>query len=187
VKNSTTGFNGGLPSGHSTIGGVSLTDSPTFKNYTAQYVQVSKQDLVKKLRTAHRKCNFVSPIDSRDYRNGVGKRFRLYMNDATISDIEDVGESQNENLGRDVASIDGVQMVFRGNPMRYIPKLDEDTTNPVYGIDHSVFMPVCLSGDYLRESEPIRAPNQHNWFNVFVDLTYNYLCLDRRRCWVMYV
>jgi len=187
VKNSATGFNGGYPSGWSTVGGISLTDSPTFKNYTGQYTAVSKNNLIKMMRTAHRKCNFESPIDNNDYRSGVGSQYRLYMNETTISAMEDLGEAQNENLGRDIASIDGFSMAFRGNPMRYIPKLDEDTTNPIYGIDHSVFMPVCLKGDFLRESSPIMAPNQHNWWNVFVDLSYNYLCFDRRRCWVFYM
>src|SRR3990167_4188128 len=48
VTNATTGFNGGAPSGHTTVGGVSLTDSPNFKNYTAQYTTANKTDLVSK-------------------------------------------------------------------------------------------------------------------------------------------
>lgn len=180
VKNATTGFNGGAASGHTTVGGVSLTDSPTFKNYTALYTTVSKSDLISKLRTAHRKCRFISPITVQDYRGAVGERYRLYVNETTISSIELVGESQNENLGRDIASMDG-QMTFRRNPIIWVPVLDDDTTNPIYMIDHSTFYPVILKGDYLRESDAMRSPNQHNTFQVFVDLSYNYLCLDRRR------
>jgi len=67
----------------------------------------------------------------------------------------------------------------------WVPKLDSDSQNPVYGVDHSTFYPVCLTGDYLRESEAKPAPSQHNVFQVFVDLTYNYLCIDRRRNWVL--
>ena len=58
VTNSSTGFNGGAPGSHTTVGGVSLTDSPTFKNYTAQYTSVTKQDLLKKMRTGHRKLQW---------------------------------------------------------------------------------------------------------------------------------
>ena len=186
VTNASTGFNGGAPSGHSTVGGVSLTDSPTFKNYTFQYVNKSKADLVKKLRTAHRKCGFKSPITIQDYRGTQGQRYRLYVNETTIAAFEDIGEAQNENLGRDLASMDGT-MVFRNHPIIWVPKLDADSTDPVYGVDHSTFYPVCLSGDYLRESEAKPAPSQHNVFQVFVDLSYNYLCVDRRRNWVGYV
>lgn len=189
VKNSALGFNGGAPSGWTDVAGVSLTDSPTFKNYTGTYALsggVTKADLIKKLRTAHRKCRFKSPVDIDDYRSGKGERYRLYTNEEVFSRMEDIGESQNENLGRDIASIDGFSLSFRGHPIRWVPKLDEDATNPVYGIDHSTFYPVCLKGDYLRESDPEKAPHQHNIFQVFVDLTYNYLCVDRRRNWVFY-
>lgn len=187
VKNATTGFNGGLPSGHSTVGGVSLTDSPTFKNYTFQYTGVTKADLIKSLRTAKRKCNFKSPIKANDYSDSRTGRYRLYSNETTIADVEDVGEAQNENLGRDIASVDGEDITFRRHPWKWIPQLDTDTTNPVYGIDHSTFIPYCLKGDYLRESGPHVVAGQHNVFQVHVDITYNYVCLDRRRNWVAYV
>lgn len=188
VKNATTGFNGGLPSGHSTIGGVSLTDSPNFKNYTAQYSTVSKADLVKKLRSAMRKCRFKSPLpQNSDYTTG-SEKYRLYVNETTFSSLEDVGEAQNENLGRDIANpaYGPGSLVFRGFPIVWVPKLDADTTNPVYGVDHDTFHVTCLEGDYLRESEN-RAPHQHNAYQMFVDLTYNYICLDRRRNFVFYV
>lgn len=199
VKNATTGFNGGLPSDHTTVGGVNLTTSPTFKNYTDTYTAVSKPDLIKKMRSVSRLTNFVSPIKSHDYSKSIGKRFRIYANEATVSDFEDVGEAQNENLGRDLAPMkvptgskdvrmdEGGALTFRGNPICYIPKLDDDSQNPVYMIDHGTFYPVCLKGDYLRESEPLRNPLNHNGMRVFVDLTYNFLCLNRRRNAVLYV
>lgn len=180
VENATTGFNGGAPSGHTTVGGVSLTDSPNFKNYTAVYTNKTKADLVKKMRTAHRKIRFVSPITIEDYRGGAGDRYRVYCNETTISAFEDLGEGQNENLGKDIASMDG-QMVFRKHPIIYVPKLDARTDDPVYMIDHSTFYPAVLKGDYLRESEAKQNPAQHNLYQIFVDLTYNFVCVDRRR------
>ncbi len=181
VKNSATGFSGGTPSGWSTVGGVNVTNTPSFQNYTTQYTNVTKPDLIKKLRTMHRKVGFKSPVDIDDYRSGKGERYRCYTTESVFASIEDIGESQNENLGRDIASMDGFSMAFRGHPIRWIPQLDADTKNPFYLIDHSTFYPVCLKGDYLRESDPDKAPFQHNAFQVFVDLTYNYLCIDRRR------
>lgn len=186
VKNATTGFNGGAPSGHTTVGGVSLTDAPNFKNYTAQYTVPNKTDLIAKLRTAHRKCQFVSPVTIDDYRGAAGARYRNYVNETTISAIESLGENQNENLGRDLASMDGT-IVFRKLPVCWVPKLDEDTSNPWYMIDHSTFMPVCLKGDYLRESRAEKAPLQHNLYQIFIDLSYNFICLDRRRNAVFYI
>jgi len=180
VPNATTGFNGGYPSGHTAIAGLDLTDTPNFKNYTAIYTSLTKADAIKKLRTAHRKIMFKSPITLKDYRGSKGENYRLYVNETTISGFEDLGEAQNENLGHDLASMDGT-MTFKNHPVIWVPKLDANTNDPIYMINHGTFYPVILRGDYLRESASNRAPNQHNVFQYFVDLSYNYLCVDRRR------
>lgn len=185
VKNSATGFNGGYPSGYTTIAGLSLTDAPKFYNYTGTYENVTKADLIKSMRTSHRKCRFKSPVSIPEFRGGKGTRYRYYMNEATISVFEELGEAQNENLGRDLAPFDD-QMTFRRHPIIWVPQLDADSTNPVYQIDHSTFYPVVLKGDYLRESDSIRTDANHNVYKVFVDLSYNYLCTNRRGNAVLY-
>ncbi len=209
VYNATTGFTGGYPTGpdsvaHTTIGGLSLTDSPKFRNYSANYTSVSKSDLIPKMRTAIRKTNFKSPVTQGDLSTPRGNDRRYYTDEVTCSAFEDVGESQNENLGRDLApyeagqhgtrgpggvgNTDGV-LTFKKHPIIYVSQLDDTTvfpttiaTNPIYQIDHSVFQVFCLKGDYLRETGPQQAPNQHNFWRVFLDLTYNILCSNRRRC-----
>jgi len=186
VKNSTTGFNGGLPSGFTTVGGVSLTDSPTFKNYTFQYTDVTKADLIKKLRTAHRKTNWRSPVKQPGMVSDFGMRRQLFVNEATISTIEDVGEAQNENLGRDIAPMDD-KMAFKRHVITYVPYLDADTTNPVYLNDLDTIHPFVLKGDYLRESDARVSPKQHNMYEVHVDLSINFLCTNRRANAVCYV
>jgi hypothetical protein len=82
--------------------------------------------------------------------------------------------------------VDGT-LTFKKNPIVYVPQLDDTSvftaaTSPVYQIDHGVFYPYCLKGDYLRETGPVVAPNQHNMYRVFLDLTYNIICTNRRRC-----
>jgi hypothetical protein len=181
VKNNTVGFNGTVPSGHTYVAGVDHAVHTGWKNYTGQYVTVSKGDLIKKMRTMRRKTGFKPPVDADDYTRGKGMRYRIYMNEATVSTIEEVGESQNENLGRDIASLDGVNMAFRGFPLRYVPKLDADTTDPVYFIDHGTWQVCALAGDWMRETDPIRDPDKHDWWTVYLDCTYNFLCFDRRR------
>jgi hypothetical protein len=122
---------------------------------------------------------------------------RYYTNETTVSSFETIGEAQNENLGRDLApfsaggggdvkDLDGT-LTFKKHPIVWVPQLDDTTvftacTNPIYQIDHSVFYVYCLKGDYLRETGPNPAPNQHNMYRVFLDLTYNALCANRRRC-----
>jgi hypothetical protein len=193
--NSTAGFNGTVSYGHTTKGGVNPTQFSAVKNYSGTYTTVSKSDLIKKLRTAKRKTGWKSPVSIQDYRGGKADQYRLYVNETTMSSFEDVGESQNENLGRDVASIDET-IVFRKHPIIYVPKLDSHSikttanaavTNPVYMVDHSTFFPVVLKGDFLRESDTMIVPGQHNVYTTFTDLTYNFICIDCRRQAVLYV
>ena len=179
VPNATAGFNGGAPSGNTTVAGVDLTAHQTFKNYTDRYVSITKGDAITKMRDAWRSIRFRSPVTIQDYRGAMGDRYRIYVPKGVIRAFEDTGEGQNENLGRDIAEMDG-SITFRRNPIVWIPKLDERTDDPIYMINHSTFRPVCLKGDYLRESEPKESPGQHNAFMVFVDLTYNFLNEDRR-------
>jgi hypothetical protein len=179
VKNATTGFNGGLPSGFTTVGGVNITDSPTFKNYTAQYTDITKADVIKKMRTAHRKTNWRSPFKMSQMISETGMRRQIFVNETTISNVEDVGEAQNENLGRDVASMDDM-IVFKKHPFVYSRYLDEDTTNPFYMIDTDTIKPFVLKGDYLRETDAQRSPKQHNTFEVHVDLSMNFVMTNRR-------
>ncbi len=180
VKNNTVGFNGGLPSGHSTIAGINITTVANYKNYTGLYVDVSRTDLIDKMRTGMRKMNWQSPVTIQDYRGKMGQDMRVYMNDATIAVWERVAEDQNDNLGPDVASMDGTTTIKK-HPVIYVPKLDEDSSNPVYMIDHQSFYPVVLANTYMREGEPMNDIQQANVFIIFLNLLYNFVCIDRRR------
>lgn len=181
VKNSSEGFNGGNPSGFSAgAGGISTTAFPKWANYTAQYVSVTKTDLIFRMRRAHMSTNFKSPVDIKDLRTGKGERFRIYLNLETLLSIESLAEFQNDQLGADVASMDG-RTVFKKNPLVYVPQLDADATDPVYMIDTNTLYIIALAGDILQESGMQRVPNSHNTMQNFIDLTYNFVCIDRRR------
>lgn len=176
AKVNPTGFPGGRAGIDSTA-----PRNARWANWTAKYTNVSKDDLIQKWRRAFRRTNFRSPIDIEDFRKGRGRRYQCFTNEPTINALELVGESQNENLGRDLASMDE-QLTFRRNPVFEVPQLNDnaEVTDPIYCLDMSKFYPVVLKGDYLRETGPIRAPNQHNVWRVHVDLTYNYLCRNLR-------
>ncbi len=186
VKNSAQGFNGGAPSGFTTVGGVDPTVYPTFQNYTDSYAAVSKEDLIRKLRRAHFYTRWKSPVSAKEFRSETGQRRRIFTNYDTMAAMEEIGEAQNENLGRDLAPYDG-EMTFRRHAIRAIPKLDGDPTNPVYMVDLATFKLFVLKGDYLRESDAKPAPFQHNVFVVHVDLTYQTMCVNRRANAVLYV
>ncbi|HML73326.1 MAG TPA: phage major capsid protein [Anaerohalosphaeraceae bacterium] len=187
VRNASEGFNGGAPSGFTTVGNVNLTKHPAFKNYTNTYSAVSKDDLIKKLRKAHWQTRWKSPINMAEFQSETGQKRKLYCGYELLSDLEDIGEAQNDNLGRDLAPYDG-QMTFRRHPIVPVDKLcyANDTAYPIYMIDTSTFKLFVLKGDYLRESDAEKAPNQHNVYVVHVDLSYQTMCLNRRANAVLY-
>ena len=181
--NNSAGFDGGNPAGFS--GGAGNIDSTIYtrwRNWAATYTDVSKPDLITKMRQAANRTKFKSPIDHSDYSTGAGESFRIYVNETTLRAMEDLGEQQNENLGRDIASVDGTLM-FRKNAIIYIPKLDEATVpaNPVLMTNWNYFELKALRGDVLRESDKTEAPNQHNVATIHLDHTWNTCCTNRRR------
>lgn len=180
VKNAAEGLNGGNPAGFTAgRGGISSTDYPRFKNYTGQYAAVSKEDLIRKMRRAHRVTQFRSPVshatpDLGKMGNGI------YAGDAVIGLMEEILEKQNMNLGNDLASKDG-RTLFKGTPMTYAPKLDIDTTDPIYMIDWKWLACGVMAGWENNLSKPEPVPGKHLVRRVDLDASLNMVCTDPRR------
>jgi hypothetical protein len=177
-------FTGYLPTGHTTVAGLtcSATSNPRWANYQANYTNITKADLVTKLRKAYVYTNFRSPIEgeaSVPSGGRGGNRYAIYTNYDVVSGLESVGEDQNDNLGRDIASMDG-KITFRGTPINWVPYLDSDTQDPLYLINWSLLVPYVFKGFYMRESKPEKSPLQHTVVVSHVDLMWNLFCSNRR-------
>lgn len=184
VTNASNGFTGGNPSGFSAgAAGLDADVYSRWKNYSYNYTNITKTDLIRGWREAATKTNFMSPVPIPSYN--TGNRYGYYCNYDVIGPLEEAVEAQNDNLGNNIASKDGT-VNFRQVPVKYVPYLDADATDPVYGINWGVFKPVFLSGEYMNETTVPRAANQHTTTQVHVDLTANYECRDRRRLFVLY-
>lgn len=179
VYNATTGFNGGTPTGFSDVAGLNTTTYPRWKNWTAQYTSVTKEDLIAKWREAATKTLFRPPVQINQYANGEGKH-QYFVNYDTLGLLETVLEDQNQNLGKDLASMDG-EVMFRRVPVKYVPYLDGNAGDPVVGCNMDTFEVSCLEGEYFREDGPKEVANQHNTIRVIVDTTCNLICRDRRK------
>ena len=188
VQNATLGFYGASPTGDNMIAGLNLSTLPVtgqFSNYSGTYSQLTPTDGVQKLRTMKIKTNFKSPVSMKDYQLGRGDVYRIYVNEATLQAFQNILYSNADLSLRDVAQIDPMTMLFNGNPVVYIPTLDDDTNNPIYFVNHNTFAPMALEGDYLYETRNM-APKNHNIEQYFVDLTYNFECVNRRANGVLY-
>jgi len=180
VKNASEGFNGGNPSGFTDgRAGLSTGTYERWANWTSQYVAVSKEDLIRRMRKAHRKIQFRSVVshatpDVGPMRNGI------YTNDAVLGLMEELLENQNMNLGEDLDSKGGRTM-FKMTPVTYAPKLDDDTQNPVYMLDWKVLAVGVLAGWENNLTAPYMVPNKHTVRRVDNDLSCNMICTDLRK------
>ena len=191
---SDKGFLGNLPESGGyvagdKIGGVdpaNATYGARWKNYVDFFSKVSKSDLIRGWREAAVKTDFRPPVDG-PYNN-VGQQFAFYTSYAIISRMEEILESQNQNLGNDVASKEGLT-TFRRTSVNWVPILDVDqgnvAQNRVYAINWKNFPPVFLSGEYMRESNVSPHPLHHRTITQYIDCTYNFLCNDRRSQFVL--
>lgn len=186
VKNATAGFNGGAPTGHTTVGEIDPSTYTGFKNYTGTYGTLNKQDGIKKLRQMAKKIDFKPPRMANIPAYGAMKTnpFRIYMNFTTHDAYEEVLEGQNDNLGSDARPY-GNEAVFSRAPIILTWQLDDDSDNPIYMLNHNSLRCHLLKGDVLRET--VRdSPHNHNAAEVHQDLTWNICCDSRREQGVIY-
>lgn len=193
VTNATEGFNGGVPKYNggtfSDCAGLSPVTYPRWRNWTAQYSAVSKDDLVRKWRKASIFTKFSSPTPKEDMDNySRGDRMGYYTTYSVIASLEEMLESQNDNLGNDIASKDG-QTLFRRRPVTWVPFLEDHTpyggTNPIYGINWGVFAPFFMEGEFMTETVVKGGGNAHTVTTVHLDSSFNFVCYDRRRNFVL--
>jgi len=202
VKNATAGFNGGYPTGFTRIGNINLTDVPSFKNYTDKYTAVTKADLIKKMKRAHRRTKWVTPKPMKGFEGDTSERRLILTNEDVVAAFEDIGEAQNENLGKDMAPMaagtnpfrgTGMRMtadgdiVFKKKPVVHCELLDDDTSDPVYGTDMATFHAMTFKGDNMRLGDFVNmaAGKQHRVFAAHLDHKHQTICTNRRNNWVI--
>jgi hypothetical protein len=162
TKGGTTtnaGFLGGVLSGWGTdVGGLSPTDIPEWNNYAGLYTEVTPADLIAKVRTAMDLCGFEAPVPAPSGAMHPGKpRFTLHTNQRVKQALENLIINQNTDNGNDLASRDG-KVTIRGVPVEYVPYLDNDATDPLYGIDWDTMKWAVKGNWFMKETKIGRHP-----------------------------
>lgn len=186
--NGIPGFNGGLPAGFSDVAGIDPTTVTGWKNWTGTYSVPSKSDLIGKLQDAIYNTGFTPPLPFQDTSNGKSEnKYRMYTTYTRRKSLEVLLEAQNDNLGKELIPYYNATM-FRGMPIISVPYLDQNTTdNAVWGIDWSKWKIVFLKGFFMNESKPMTDVRQPQVQTIHVDLTYEFICLNRQTGgWVLY-
>ncbi len=187
VKSSTAyttndGFNGGAPTGYTTVGGINPSTYTRWKNWAAPYTDISKPDLILKLDAAMDLTDFKPPVDMPTYNDGDD--YELMTTRAVRKGLKDIAEAQNDNLGFDLDPAEG-KVRFRRAPITWIPVLDDDTDAPLYGINWGEFFVATLRDNWMVETRFEKLPNQPTMSVVHYDSAVNFATRNRRRQFVL--
>lgn len=173
------GFNGLAPSGYTLVGNLNPTTLTRWRNYATQYTAVSKDDFVRKARRMRVYIDFMPLVDEIPVYN-TGDDYGQYTNYAVLSVLQEILESQNENLGEDVASMEGKVLLARVG-VTFVKELDLDTTNPFYCINWGEFKAIGNTGEWMYETHIPTKADQHTISVHHTDCTFNWICRNRRR------
>ena len=157
--------------------GISSTTYARWANWAAQYTNISKEDLVKKMRIASHKINFRSPLSLTDPKLSTGRSILTNLN--VLQELETILEAQNMNLGNDIASKDG-KTLFKGTPIEYVPILDNDTQDPIYMVDWNTLCFGTVAGWDKKVSAPKEDNAQHNTMKGYLDMAVEMVCTNLR-------
>ena len=171
---------------------VSETTNPRWANYYADHGASLDDSMLKKLRRAFRKTNFQSPMFAKQAidPDSSFSKFRLYTNSKVLDELEEIATKSDDRLGADLGKYCGA-VIFKGIPFIYVNVLDDDSSfstqqglvyggAPIFGVNHNPFYPVVLDGEYFRVNDPMTKVGQHNVLTVYIDLSYAYICDNRR-------
>lgn len=172
---------GGTPTGYSAPGGITHA---RYKNYANKYGEFDEDDGIKKLWYAVHRCNFKGVKPHPDPARRKRPRWEIFFKLETKRAAMDAARAQNDNIGWDLGRGTN-EVTFLNIPMTWVPFLDYDNDDPIYGVDWAVLWPVALDGEWMTEDEIEMSPGYHLVARVHMDSTYGIKCTDRRRLFVL--
>lgn len=156
------------------LGGLDLstTENALVRTYADVYTEFNA-DLIRRMRMLYLKTRFDGPVTIADMLKRPFSDMRIYMGADEVIAYEDMATAANDNIGSDLHPFGG-STTFKRTPIKHIPVLDSDAHDPIYFIHHGHFYPLVLSGEWMRENDPMNDVEQHNTFTTFYDSSYQF-------------
>ncbi len=176
-KNSSEGFNGGAPSGFTSIF-LNPTTYPNWKNYTFQYTDPTDGDFVNKLNRAIEFTDFEPPVEGIPTLRSNTK-YAYFSNYGLIGPLQNLLKASNDNLGMDITKYAGAVVINRA-PLVRVPFLEADTTNPIYGLSLGDIKLFRLRNWWMRRTHVPMVPGHHTAAADYFDSTYQFVATNKR-------
>lgn len=183
VKSATEGWNTSAPSGYTVVANINPTTYPRWANWAAPYTAITMDDLVRKWRKACYKTDWDPAVDDIPVFN-TGDDYAFLVNYNVYSKMIELLDAHNDDIGTDLYKQEG-KLQFLRTGVYPLPVLDTDTTDPIYGINFGEFKTAALRGEWLNESQIPVQPGQHTVSATHTDCSFNWLCRNRRRNFVI--
>lgn len=175
---------GSVPTGsdgvaHTSVGGISPTTIPRWKNYAFKWTNVTEDDLLVKWRRAMRRIFFKPPmgVNYPGHVSPTAVQHEHFVSGNTMNAFERLAEKRNDNLGYDFAA---KQPTFARAPIVWAPKIDDDSDDPIYSHNWAAWKTLILRGKWMKERKATQAPNQHTVWVTWVDSRWQTICYNRR-------
>lgn len=140
-------------------GGIDSSTESKWRNYTGIWDGKVGKPTMQKLRKAMRKTKFRPPVVMPSTGTGQMPSRRLYCDGDTMDNIEAYLDSRGGSDSNEMVRVNGMPH-FKRAPFVYVPKLDDASYSPIYGINHNDFFPFVQSGEYFREEDPRRMESR---------------------------
>lgn len=166
-----------------------LTSSATVNARWASYYADHNGDLDESLLVlldrATRKVHFEGPMHPQALDGTMQKdRYSLYSNDNVIGTLNLLYAKNDDQMGRFIGQHFG-EPTFKGMRFQYVDILNTaDTirygTDPIFGINHDLYYPLCLTDWDFNIDDPRKRDSQHLVITTDMDLVYTYICENRK-------
>jgi len=179
LATTTRGFNIGAASGFTTVAGLDPDVYTRWKGYGSLFTDVSEDDLLEEMTIGMDQTGFITPMDIEEYKSGVGRGCKIFTNLNNKVALEKELRRRNDThimLGQFANATS-----FRNCPIKYVPKLNANTQDPLYMLNMDYIMIAGLAGDNDYEHEPMNDVKAPNTYIVHRDSTLQPVVTSRRR------
>jgi len=188
------GHNGGNPyytdaTQASDCSGVDSAVYTRWVNYNDRWTNVTAtitQEDAKNVGKMFRRLHWSSPKNVTELTQAKYDKLRMYACEAVIDNWSEFVRGQNDQIGADGAKFYGAgisgtgEPTVKGFPLRWIEELDDDSTLPLYMINHDHFLPVFDRNCYFKDTGQYNDRWQPDVWTNYTDIRFNFLCDNRQ-------
>lgn len=189
----TGGFNGqtaiwGDGTTTTTIGGIDKSTQALWRNYTVNYTGTLDAIALDALERGLIFTGFQPPKQVSQYHKNLRVKRRIYWsmsNEAAYQRLRNAGSDDRNGDVRPFGFM-GTKN-FSGVETAGMATLEGHAHSPIVCLDLTTFQPCVKRGWFLRRSKAMNDIDQHNFYTVFLDSQFNFICDMPRNNIVMHV